>query len=42
MKCYVNPSFKYQDPNGNVGSLGFKYLDLHDDDDDDDNMFPLL
>lgn len=41
MKCYVNPSFKYQDPNGNVGSLGFKYLDINDDD-DDDNMFPLL
>ncbi|KAL4579025.1 hypothetical protein LXL04_015160 [Taraxacum kok-saghyz] len=43
MKCYVNPSFQYQDPNGNVGSLGFKYLDLHDDDEDgDDRMFPLL
>lgn len=44
MKCYVNPSFKYQDPNGNFGSLGFKYLDMGDDgdDDDNDNMFPLL
>lgn len=41
MKCYVSPSFKYQDLNGNIGNLGFKYLDM-DDDDDDDNMFPLL
>ncbi|KAK9071844.1 hypothetical protein SSX86_008274 [Deinandra increscens subsp. villosa] len=41
MKCYVNPSFNYHDPNGNDGSLGFKYLDMNDDD-DDDNMFPLL
>ncbi|PWA69272.1 reverse transcriptase domain-containing protein [Artemisia annua] len=39
MKCYVNPFFKYQDPNGNAGSLGFKYLDM--DDNDDDNIFPL-
>ncbi|KAL7613053.1 uncharacterized protein LOC111880895 [Lactuca sativa] len=41
MKCYVNPSFQYQDPNGNVGSLGFKYLDMGDEDDNDD-IIPLL
>ncbi|KAL8240072.1 hypothetical protein R6Q59_013427 [Mikania micrantha] len=41
MKCYVNPSFKYHDPNGNVSSLGFKYLDLNDDD-EDDKLFPIL
>ncbi|GJZ69220.1 integrase, catalytic region, zinc finger, CCHC-type containing protein [Tanacetum coccineum] len=41
IKCYVNASFKYQDLNGNAGSLGFKYLDM-DDNDDDDSMFPLL
>ncbi|KAI7750650.1 hypothetical protein M8C21_011667 [Ambrosia artemisiifolia] len=41
MKCYVNPSFKYHDPNGNVSSLGFKYLDMNDDE-DDDNMFPII
>ena len=40
MKCYVSPSFKYQDLNENIGNLGFKYLDM--DDDDDDQMFPLL
>ncbi|XP_076894378.1 uncharacterized protein LOC143546632 isoform X2 [Bidens hawaiensis] len=33
MKCYVNQSFNYQDPNAN---LGFKYLDM------DDENFPLL
>ncbi|KAM0056955.1 putative mitochondrial import protein TIM15 [Helianthus debilis subsp. tardiflorus] len=42
MKCYVNPSFKYHDPNGDVSSLGFKYLDMNDDDDNDDNMFPII
>ncbi|KAI3762109.1 hypothetical protein L1987_52532 [Smallanthus sonchifolius] len=38
MKCYVNQSFNYQDPNGNA-TLGFKYLDM---DDENDNIFPLL
>lgn len=36
MKCYVNPSFNYQDPNGGVN---FKYLDM---DDDNNDIFPLL
>ncbi|KAI3807676.1 hypothetical protein L1987_23609 [Smallanthus sonchifolius] len=39
MKCYVNQSFNYQDPNGNAATLGFKYLDM---DDENDNIFPLL
>ncbi|KAJ0515815.1 putative mitochondrial import protein TIM15 [Helianthus annuus] len=39
MKCYVNQSFNYQDPNGNATTLGFKYLDM---DDENDNLFPLL
>ncbi|XP_010266915.1 PREDICTED: uncharacterized protein LOC104604317 [Nelumbo nucifera] len=36
MKCYVNPSFSYRDPNGDVS---FKYLDM---DDDNDDVFPIL
>ncbi|XP_071713392.1 uncharacterized protein [Rutidosis leptorrhynchoides] len=39
MKCYVNQSFNYQDPNGNASTLGFKYLDM---DDDNDDIVPLL
>ncbi|GJW92851.1 zinc finger, DNL-type, mitochondrial import protein TIM15 [Tanacetum coccineum] len=39
MKCYVNQSFNYQDPNANVDSLGFKYLDM---DDESDDIFPIL
>ncbi|WOG97746.1 hypothetical protein DCAR_0417087 [Daucus carota subsp. sativus] len=34
MKCYVNPSFNYRDPNGDVS---FKFLDM----DDNDDIFPL-
>ncbi|KAA8537468.1 hypothetical protein F0562_027076 [Nyssa sinensis] len=36
MKCYVNPSFNYRDPSGDVT---FKYLDL---DDDNNDVFPLI
>ncbi|XP_043708435.1 uncharacterized protein LOC122657709 [Telopea speciosissima] len=36
MKCYVGPSFRYKDPQGDVG---FKFLDM---DDQDDDIFPLL
>jgi protein import protein ZIM17 len=44
MKCYVNPSFNYRDPKGDVS---FNYLHMDDDDDEvDDNnvddMFPLF
>nr|XP_043615461.1 uncharacterized protein LOC122587376 [Erigeron canadensis] len=39
MKCYVNQSFNYQDPNADASSLGFKYLDM---DDENDDIFPLL
>eukprot|EP00262_Sarcandra_glabra_P008386 TRINITY_DN21907_c0_g1_i1.p1 TRINITY_DN21907_c0_g1~~TRINITY_DN21907_c0_g1_i1.p1 ORF type:complete len:214 (-),score=24.33 TRINITY_DN21907_c0_g1_i1:275-916(-) len=35
MNCYVNSSFCYRDPKGDVG---FNYLDVNDDDD----VFPLL
>jgi len=38
MKCYVNPSFNYRDPKGDVS---FKYLDM-DDDDNTNNIFPLF
>lgn len=37
MKCYVNPSFNYSDPRGDVG---FKYLDM--DDDNNDDVFPIF
>uniref|UniRef100_A0A5B6YIS6 DNL-type domain-containing protein n=1 Tax=Davidia involucrata TaxID=16924 RepID=A0A5B6YIS6_DAVIN len=36
MNCYVNPSFNYRYPNGDVS---FKYLDL---DDDNNGVFPLI
>lgn len=36
MKCYVNPSFNYRDPKGDVS---FKYLDM---DDDNNDIFPLI
>ncbi|KAM7514027.1 hypothetical protein LguiA_003610 [Lonicera macranthoides] len=40
MKCYVNPSFNYRDPKGEVS---FKYLDMDDDNNNDDNdIFPLF
>ncbi|KAF6135650.1 hypothetical protein GIB67_028221 [Kingdonia uniflora] len=38
MKCYVLPSFNYNDPKGGVS---FKYLDM-DGDDDNDDVFPIL
>lgn len=37
MKCYVNPSFNYSDPRGEVG---FKYLDM--DDDNNNDVFPIF
>ncbi|KAJ9673434.1 hypothetical protein PVL29_023165 [Vitis rotundifolia] len=37
MKCYVNPSFNYRDPSGDVG---FKYLDM--DDDNNNDVFPIF
>lgn len=37
MKCYVNPSFNYSDPRGDVG---FKYLDM--DDDNNNDVFPIF
>ncbi|XP_042500923.1 uncharacterized protein LOC122078832 [Macadamia integrifolia] len=36
MKCYVNPSFRYREPGGEVD---FKFLDMGDRDDD---IFPIL
>nr|DAD19002.1 TPA_asm: hypothetical protein HUJ06_020465 [Nelumbo nucifera] len=38
VQCYVNPSFRYMDPTGDVS---FKYLDMGDDNEDDD-IFPVL